>query len=121
MLDSTSRLLKHDISYALIFWPCRAIRDGQVLPRVVAEEEYCNVEDLRGGIVLIWRQTQVPIATDIECYLKEVYAISVGSIRIGEEYIPPPSGVKGCGASTIANPGVYIWPLMIVKLLCVAT
>lgn len=28
---------------------------------------------------------------------------------------PPPSGVFGCGASTIASPGVNICPLMIVK------
>lgn len=31
----------------------------------------------------------------------------------GRDVIPPPSGVFGCGASTMAIPGVYIWPLTI--------
>ena len=31
------------------------------------------------------------------------------------ETIPPPRGVLGCGAFTIARPGVKICPLMIVK------
>ena len=31
-------------------------------------------------------------------------------------YVPPPSGVFGCGNSTIARPGVKIWPLIAVKL-----
>lgn len=33
----------------------------------------------------------------------------------GNGDLPPPRGVLGCGASTIARPGVKICPLMIVK------
>lgn len=39
------------------------------------------------------------------------------SFRVKQiENLPPPRGVLGWGASTIASPGVKIWPLIIVKL-----
>lgn len=32
------------------------------------------------------------------------------------DYIPPPNGVPGCGASRIAKPGVKTCPLEVTKL-----
>ena len=130
MLHRAPRLREHDVAKTGIVGGGGAVGDGEVLARGVAGEEDGDVVDLARAVGGIRRQRQLSVGRHVErdldglCDRGNNGLVSVVQPRLGGKrergrptggYEPPPSGVPGWGLSTMAKPGVNIWPPASVK------
>jgi hypothetical protein len=117
MLDCAPRLHGHDGAQTAVACGRGAVADREVAASVVAVQEYGDVVDRARAIVRIRRQAQLAVGGEVERHLESIYISdqSTALFPLRRWSTPPPSGVPGCGASSIAKPGVKIWPLDTVK------